>query len=189
MPDFGDIAIDLAHVDIPTRSGQALTIWYRPGAITPRMSHQARRWAGVAYDQLSEQDQQDALDSTSRTLEAMVDSWTLENRGVPVVPTVEGLLDIPYNVQRVLIEAIMAAQSAPKAAPPAVDSTPPAPAATGSANTAASSTPAPSAAPLAISSPDSRSGTASTPLPSGLASPSSPFPMSPSGGSNAPPLP
>lgn len=189
MPDWQDIAIDLAHVDLPTRSGKVLTIWYRPGAITPRMVHASRRWRDVRYEDMSADEQTEVLDSSSRMLEALVDSWNVDNRGVPVEPTVEGLLDVPFNVQRVFISAIMDDQQAPKAAPQAgevVESTPPPTAATGAVNTAASSTAGSLAPRLALSPPASPNGTARTPSRHGSASRSSNSPTRRSGGSTAP---
>lgn len=104
---LGQLARNHATLVIPTSGDEPLRITYRPAAITPRVRAQL---------QAAEGDQDATLDAMTAFLAAVVEDWTLEYTGPDGTPsgrqipaTAEGLLDVDYEAQAVIINALMEA--------------------------------------------------------------------------------
>jgi hypothetical protein len=174
MPEVGGLAPGLRRVELPTPDGVAW-VDYRAGNLTPRQMREMARYEGVDLSTLPGPEAMAAMDSQTAFLAALIAGWNLQRNGVPIPATREGLEDMTYAEQEVILQAIFAHMRTPKAH--------------ASEPSGASSTLASSAAPPAISPLPAPSGTASMPSLNGSGSVSSPWTTPPLSGSNAPPSP
>lgn len=132
--------------------GASLTIDYRPGYITPRHLHRTQMLSSHKFEELSESEQAEAMEETTRLLAGILIAWDLLNdHGDPIPATLEGMEDVDYVAQAEILGWIMKDQRLGKS--------------TGTAPSQGSSTPtsaSPAAVPTTHSSRRSRTGTPPT---------------------------
>ena len=137
--------------------GSTVTIDYRPASLTPRQIHRMRALNTRGWEHLSEDEQIELADDTQRTLADMLIDWDAKNaQGDKIPPTLDGLEDIPYDVQTEILSWLQNDQITPKAS--------------GSEKSPESSTlplALPDPAPMTTSSQNAQNGTTPMTLPSG----------------------
>jgi hypothetical protein len=88
--------------------GATVTITYRPGRITPRQLHRADALAARGEDQLTQAEQRELMDEQTRLLASALIDWDLQDdQGQPIPPTREGLEDVDYEAQQIILEWIV----------------------------------------------------------------------------------
>ncbi len=97
-----------ARVELDLGDGATLTIDYRPGMLTPRQLHRAQAMDGVDFETLTQAEQADLMDDTTRMLADSLISWDLlDESDQPIAPTFAGLQDVDYAAQSVILQAII----------------------------------------------------------------------------------
>src|SRR5690242_17195394 len=104
---LAQLARNRARVIIGDEDGDHIYVDYRPGAITPRTIQAAQRFQGADFEALSADDKAEALSAMPRMLASAMLGWDLlDNDGHPIPPTLEGLQDVDYAVQSLILQAI-----------------------------------------------------------------------------------
>lgn len=139
--------------------GATITIDYRPALLTPRQLHRIQLLSDTPFADLSTPEQVELMDRTQEMLASMLIDWDAkDDAGQKIPATLDGLEDIPYDVQAAILQWIRDDQQAPKA--------------NGSGSSPESSTlplALPDPAPTMISSRNARNGTTPVRLRNGSA--------------------
>lgn len=139
--------------------GTTVTIDYRPVMLTPRQLHRIQLLSDTPFEDLSTAEQVELMDRTQEMLASMLIDWDAKDAdGNKIPPTLDGLEDIPYDVQGEILQWLRDDQQAPKA--------------NGSGSSPESSTlplASPDPAPMTTSSRSARNGTTPTRLRNGSA--------------------
>lgn len=113
---LGQLARNRAQLTIPGDGGD-LHVTYRPQAITPRV-RAALRYSGADAANLPPDEMLEVLGTITAFLASMLIDWDLEYpdaegqpSGRKIPPTLEGLQDVDYEVQGMVLGAIMEAVS------------------------------------------------------------------------------
>lgn len=95
--------------------GSSISVVYRPGRITPRQLHRAQALQERG-DELSDAEQQSLMDEQTQLLADTLIAWDLlDDNGHPIPATLEGLQDVDYQAQGMILNWIVEDQQPGKA--------------------------------------------------------------------------
>jgi hypothetical protein len=116
MPaELSNLTRDHARLTHTFEDGTSVTIDYRPGHITPRQLHRTQALSARPIDELTSEERTELMDDTMQFLSECLIDWDLEHQGVPIPPTLEGLEDVHYDAQAVILRWIVEDQQMGKA--------------------------------------------------------------------------
>ena len=96
--------------------GETITIDYRPAMLTPRQLHRIQLLSDTPFEDLSTAEQVELMDRTQEMLASMLIDWDAkDDNGQKIPATLDGLEDIPYDVQAAILQWLRDDQQAPKA--------------------------------------------------------------------------
>ena len=158
MPaSLSQLSSNRARLERTFDDGESFYVEYRPAQLTPRQLHRIQALRQRPWDELTPDEQAEALESTTKLLaETLIATDALDSQNRPIVCTLDGLQDVSYTDQAALLQLIQENQRLGEG--------------TGTGNSGASSTPISVSAPMETSSPASANGISSRPSRNGSAS-------------------
>jgi hypothetical protein len=89
--------------------GTSVTITYRPGRITPRQLHRVQEFEARPDRALSQEESLELMDETTRLLASALIDWDMQDDETHelIPPTFEGLQDVDYEAQQIVMEWIV----------------------------------------------------------------------------------
>ncbi len=95
--------------------GSSIFIDYKPLSVTPRQFHRLQTLRNQVWEDLSADEQTEAVDTTTRLLASCLIAWDfVDEQGQPIPATLEGLQDVSYEHQTLLLDMIQQDQQLPK---------------------------------------------------------------------------